>query len=55
MLPVNLFFWNHIYNSSIKAATNLFGRKVGECRKPVQPLRYSESVKLKEVLKLIGI
>jgi 4-hydroxy-tetrahydrodipicolinate synthase len=55
MLPTNLFFWNHIYNPSVKAATNLFGRKVGECRKPVQPLKDSELAELKEVLKPLGI
>jgi 4-hydroxy-tetrahydrodipicolinate synthase len=55
MLPANLFFWNHIYNSSVKAATNFSGRKVGECRKPVQPLKDFELVELKEALKPLGI
>jgi 4-hydroxy-tetrahydrodipicolinate synthase len=55
MLPANLFFWNHVYNSSVKTATNLSGRRVGECRKPVQPLKDSELAELKEVLKPLGI
>jgi len=55
MLPANLFFWNHVYNSSVKAATNLSGRRVGECRKPVQPLKDSELEELKEALKPLGI
>jgi len=55
MLPANLFFWNHPYNPSIKAATNLSGRRVGECRKPVQPLKDSELAELKEALKPLGI
>lgn len=55
MLPANLFFWNHIYNTSVKAAMNLSGRKVGECRKPVQPLRDFELTELKAALKLLGI
>jgi len=55
MLPANLFFWNHIYNSSVKAATNLVGSKVGECRKPVLPLKDSELAELKEALKPLGI
>jgi len=55
MLPANLFFCNHAYNSSVKAATNLSGRKVGECRKPVQPLKDFELAELKEALKPLGI
>ena len=55
MLPANLFFWNHIYNSSVKTATNLSGRRVGECRKPVQPLKDFELAELKEALKPLGI
>jgi len=55
MLPANLFFWNHIYNSSVKAATNLVGSKVGECRKPVLPLKDSELAELKEALKPLGV
>lgn len=55
MLPANLFFWNHVYNSSVKAATNLSGRNVGECRKPVQPLKDSELAELKKALKPLGI
>ena len=55
MLPANLFFWSHVYNSSVKAATNLTGGKVGECRKPVQPLKASEKAELKEALKSLGM
>jgi 4-hydroxy-tetrahydrodipicolinate synthase len=42
MLPANLFFWNHPYNPSVKAATNLLVNKVGPCRQPVQPLSAEE-------------
>ena len=55
MLPANLFFWSHVYNSSVKAATNLSGRRVGECRKPVLSLKDFELAELKEVLKPLGI
>ncbi|MEA2016667.1 MAG: dihydrodipicolinate synthase family protein [Actinomycetota bacterium] len=55
MLPANLFFWNHIYNSSVKAATNLAGRRVGKCRKPVLALKDFELAELKEALKPLGI
>ncbi len=55
MFPANLFFWTHVYNASVKAATNLSGRKVGPCRKPVQPLTEKEMIELKEVLQPLGI
>jgi len=55
MFPANQFFWTHVYNASVKAATNLSGRKVGPCRKPVQPLTDSEMSELREVLKHLGI
>lgn len=34
----NLFFWTHSYNPSVKAAANMMGYDVGECRLPVLPL-----------------
>ena len=55
MFPANLFFWTHVYNASVKAATNLSGRKVGPCRKPVQPLTDREMIELKKVLQLLPI
>ncbi|TET86349.1 MAG: dihydrodipicolinate synthase family protein [Desulfobacteraceae bacterium] len=55
MFPANHFFWTHVYNASVKAATNLSGRKVGPCRKPVQPLTDSEMSELREALKSLGI
>ncbi|MBW2057609.1 MAG: dihydrodipicolinate synthase family protein [Deltaproteobacteria bacterium] len=55
MFPANLFFLTHVYNAAVKAATNLSGRKVGPCRKPVLPLTDSEMAELKEALKPLGI
>ena len=55
MFPANYFFWTHVYNASVRAATNLSGRKVGPCRKPVQPLTDSEMSELREALKQLGI
>jgi dihydrodipicolinate synthase/N-acetylneuraminate lyase len=55
MFPANLFFWTHVYNAGVKAATNLSGRKVGPCRKPVLPLTDSEMAELKEALRPLGI
>ncbi|MBW7862042.1 MAG: dihydrodipicolinate synthase family protein [Rhodocyclaceae bacterium] len=53
MLPANLFFWNHPYNPSIKAATNLRVNRVGPCRQPVQPLGASELQDLKAALQAL--
>jgi len=55
MFPANLFFVTHPYNPSVKAATNLSGRKVGPCRKPQMPLTGAEMKELKKALKPLGI
>ena len=55
MFPANLFFVTHVYNAAVKAATNLSGRNVGPCRKPLMPLTDSEMNELKEALKPLGI
>lgn len=53
MFPSNMFFWKHNYNASVKTATNLVGRNIGECRKPVLPLNNSEIIELETALKHI--
>ena len=55
MFPTNLFFWTHVYNASVKAATNLTGRQVGPCRQPVQPLTEDEMRDLKEAMAPLGV
>jgi 4-hydroxy-tetrahydrodipicolinate synthase len=50
LLPLNLFFWSHVYNASVKAATNLRVNSVGPCRKPVMPLTEAEERELKKAL-----
>jgi 4-hydroxy-tetrahydrodipicolinate synthase len=50
MLPAQLFFWTHDYNPSIKAAANLVGRKIGDCRKPQLPLRDAEMAELRKAM-----
>jgi 4-hydroxy-tetrahydrodipicolinate synthase len=47
MLPSQLFFWTHDYNPSIKAAANIAGRKLGDCRKPALPLEEAEMAELR--------
>ncbi len=55
MFPTNRFFWRHVYNASVKAATNLSGRPVGPCRKPVQPLTDVEMAELKQAMAPLDI
>jgi len=38
MQPLNRVLWSLPFNPVAKAATNLSGRKVGDCRRPVLPL-----------------
>lgn len=54
LLPAQIFYWTHDYNSSIKAATNLLGGNVGICRKPALPLPESELAELKAALSALG-
>ena len=55
MLPSQLFFWTHDYNPSIKAAANLAGRKIGECRKPQLPLGKAALAELGKALEPLWI
>ena len=55
MLPAQLFFWTHDYNPSIKAATTMAGRKIGECRKPQLPLKEAEMAELKKALEPLSM
>ncbi|MEM9204176.1 MAG: dihydrodipicolinate synthase family protein [Actinomycetota bacterium] len=54
MLPANMFFWeNNVdaeYNSAVKTATNLVGRPVGPCRRPVMPMTRQGRVALQTAL-----
>ena len=50
LLPAQLFFWTHDYNPSIKAATTIAGRPIGECRKPLQPLSESDLGELRRAM-----
>jgi 4-hydroxy-tetrahydrodipicolinate synthase len=54
ILPAQIFYWTHDYNSSVKAATNLLGGKVGICRKPALPLGDAEIAELKLALGALG-
>jgi dihydrodipicolinate synthase/N-acetylneuraminate lyase len=54
LFPANLFIWTHPYNPSVKAAVNLRGGKVGNCRKPVLPLTGKEMAELKKALTTVG-
>jgi 4-hydroxy-tetrahydrodipicolinate synthase len=54
ILPTQIFFWTHDYNSAVKAATNLLGGDVGICRKPALTLSAADVVELKEALSPLG-
>ena len=54
LLPAQIFYWTHDYNSSVKAATNLLGGNVGICRKPALPLSQSDLAELKVALSGLG-
>ncbi|MGI9303954.1 MAG: dihydrodipicolinate synthase family protein [Gammaproteobacteria bacterium] len=54
IFPSQYFFWTHVYNPAIKAATNMSGRPVGNCRMPVQPLTAEEMKELEAALKPLG-
>lgn len=55
MLPAQIYFWTHIYNPSVKTATNLAGRPVGPCRKPQRALNDNEMEELKTALRPMEI
>jgi 4-hydroxy-tetrahydrodipicolinate synthase len=50
ILPAQIFFWTHDYNSAVKAAVNLRGGDIGICRKPAQPLPEADLADLKHAL-----
>jgi 4-hydroxy-tetrahydrodipicolinate synthase len=54
LLPAQIFYWTHDYNSSVKAATNLLGGNVGICRKPALPLPETDLAELKSALLALG-
>jgi 4-hydroxy-tetrahydrodipicolinate synthase len=54
LLPAQIFYWTHDYNSSVKAATNLLGGDVGICRKPALPLPEADLAELKNALLPLG-
>jgi 4-hydroxy-tetrahydrodipicolinate synthase len=54
MLPAQLFFWEHEYNPSIKAAVNIAGHQVGDCRKPLQPLGQSAAATLRSAMEQLS-
>ncbi|MDH3691471.1 MAG: dihydrodipicolinate synthase family protein [Gammaproteobacteria bacterium] len=55
IFPAQLYFWNSVYNAAVKAATNMSGRPVGNCRLPVQPLSNEQLAGLSEALAPLGI
>jgi 4-hydroxy-tetrahydrodipicolinate synthase len=54
LLPPQMFYWTHDYNSSVKAATNLLRGDVGICRKPALPLPEADLAELRSALLPLG-
>jgi len=55
MQHLNLFLWTNPFNPAAKAASNLSGRPVGECRRPVLPLSAEQRVALEVAMRpLLG-
>ena len=50
MQPLNLLLWTYPFNPVAKEASNISGRPVGECRRPVLPLSESQKVILREAM-----
>jgi 4-hydroxy-tetrahydrodipicolinate synthase len=50
MQPLNRLLWTLPFNPVAKAATNLSGRKVGECRRPVLPLSAEQMAAVKDAM-----
>ena len=50
ILPSQLFFWSHSYNPAVKAATQIMGNDIGQCRRPLQPLTDEEMAALRSSL-----
>lgn len=50
MRQANVFFWTHAFNPSVKAAANMMGYEVGECRLPVMPLNDQSKAELAATL-----
>jgi 4-hydroxy-tetrahydrodipicolinate synthase len=45
--PLSMLLWEEPFNPVAKAASNLSGRNVGECRRPVPPLNAEQMAKVK--------
>ena len=59
MLPADLFFWDNSvdaeYNTAVKTATNMVGRAVGPCRRPVLPMPHQGRVSLQAALSTLPV
>jgi len=50
MQPLNRLLWTLPFNPVVKAATNLSGRSVGECRRPVPPLTADQLAAVRDAM-----
>lgn len=54
MQALNLLLWTFPFNPVAKEASNISGRAVGECRRPVLPLSDAQRATVKEAMSLLG-
>ena len=54
MQPLNLLLWTLPFNPVAKEASNIAGRPVGECRRPVLPLSDAEVAAVREAMSSLG-
>ena len=52
--PLNTLLWSLPFNPVAKAAANLSGRPVGECRRPALPLTPSEMAQVEQAMAAVG-
>lgn len=55
ILPSQLYLWDTVYNAAVKAACEMRGYPVGNCRMPVQPLSPADSDALRSTLEPLGL
>ncbi len=54
MQPLNLLLWTLPFNPVAKEASNIAGRPVGQCRRPVLPLSDAEMAAVREAMSSLG-
>ena len=54
MQPLNMLLWTLPFNPVAKAASNLSGRPVGDCRRPVLPLSEDQMAQVRSAMEQLS-